>query len=105
MQVSRLFGLGCQEVSALPSVMSSKHSVVCGTHSYLDNWHKPPCNVGVAQQYCAASEHCAFPYFMFPLPSCFVPRDEYSSFPSPYAHPVVFKSPFAAAAAASSMKL
>lgn len=48
MQVSRLFGLGCQEVSALPSVMSSKHSVVCGIHSYLDKWHKPPCNVEVA---------------------------------------------------------
>lgn len=36
MQVSRLSGLGCQEVSALPSVMSSKPSVVCGIHSYMD---------------------------------------------------------------------
>jgi len=55
MQVRRLLGSVCQEVSALPCLMSGKHSVVGGIPSYLVMWHKPLCNLDLADHFSVVS--------------------------------------------------
>jgi len=96
MQVRKLFGLGCQEVSALPCYMSSKHSMFCGVHFYLDMWYKPLCNLELAHPSSVMSTQLVSLAFTFPF--CLVRREQSSTSLDLQAHMLLpsfsKKSPF-----------